>query len=188
MNSSSPETVVNPQLLSDATEKPPSPWLLGSVVAVVIAIGFSPWLLTKMAREAPAMPPSQKGADMSSPQNWGVVAKWHNSRLMHNNLNLATQSAYAARMQRERKFGTAVKAYTKLIQGTGKYRAENYIFRGNAYLSLGRYDLAVSDFNNAIAIDPVEPDAFRGRSEAYTKLGKTDLAQRDMNQSMMLNR
>jgi tetratricopeptide (TPR) repeat protein len=187
VNSSSPESVVNPAFLPGAAEQPPSPWLLGAVVSIVIAIGFSPWLLTKMAREAPLMPPVQKGADMSSPQNWGITAKWHGSRLMHDNINLATQSQYAARMQRERKFATAVKAYTKLIQGTGKYRAENYISRGQAYLSLGRFDLAVSDFNNAIALDPVEPDAFRFRSDAYRQLGKPDLAQQDMNQSMILN-
>ena len=54
-------------------------------------------------------------------------------------------------------------------------------------MSLHRYDLAIADFNNAIALDPVEADAFRGRSEAYRELGQTALAQQDMNQSMKLN-
>lgn len=187
MNSSSPESVVNPKFLAGAAEQPPSPLLFGSVVAIVLAIGFSPWLLTKMAREAPVLPPIQKRADMSSPENWGVVAKWHHSHLMQNNLNLITQAQYASRMQRERKFAKAVQAYTTLIQGTGRFRAENYICRGKAYCSLGRYDLAVADFNNAISINPADADAFRGRAEAYRRLGQTTLAQQDMNQSTKLN-
>jgi Tfp pilus assembly protein PilF len=60
--------------------------------------------------------------------------------------------------------------------------------RGLAYFNLGRYDLAIADFNNTIALDPVEADAYRGRSEAYRQLGKSDLAAADMMRFAKLNR
>lgn len=187
MQSPSPESLINPKFVPTAAETPPSPLLLGFVVAIVVAIGFSPWLLTRMARETLATPPVVKQVDMTAPSNWSVDAKWHHSHLLQNNFNLINHAQYAAQMQRERKFAKAVEAYTLLIEGTGKFRAQNYTNRGRAYMSLHRYDLAIADFNNAIALDPVEADAFRGRSEAYRELGQTALAQQDMNQSMKLN-
>ncbi len=188
MKSSSPELSVNPKFLPGADDKPPSDLILGAVLAVVIAIGFSPWLLTKMARETPPSPVFGKGADMSSPSNWRLDAKWHHSQLLRNNFNLVEHSQYAARMQREKKFAKAVQAYTMLIEGAGRYRAQNYLQRGLAYFNLGRYDLAIADFNNTIALDPVEADAYRGRSEAYRQLGKSDLAAADMMRFAKLNR
>jgi tetratricopeptide (TPR) repeat protein len=168
-------------------DKPPSPLLLGAVLLVVGAIGFSPWFIVKMAREAPPVKAAAP-IDTTQPNNWDIDAKWHHSHLFENHLNYITQARMGAQYQREKKFVKAAEAYTRLLEERSTNKAVNYTGRGNAYLSLGRYDLAVSDFSSAIGIDPVEAsEAYRGRSEAYKALGQQKLSDDDMMKSMRLN-
>ena len=50
---------------------------------------------------------------------------------------------------------------------------------GNEYLSLGQYEQAIQDFDEAIRLDPQYSDVYYNRGLAYEALGKTIEAERD---------
>ncbi|HWA88785.1 MAG TPA: tetratricopeptide repeat protein [Rhizomicrobium sp.] len=48
--------------------------------------------------------------------------------------------------------------------------ADAYKFRGEAYLFLGRYELALQDFDRSLVLDPRDAEAFAGRGETFRML------------------
>ena len=88
-------------------------------------------------------------------------------------------------------------AYAKNYQESIKLNTEalelkpNWDFpynnRGNDYSALGKYDLAIADFNKAIQLNPNWYLAYNNRGIAYKALGKYDLAIADFNKSIELN-
>ena len=59
--------------------------------------------------------------------------------------------------------------------------------RGNAYLKTNRYDLAITDFDLALRIDPASPYALANRGTAYARRGEFAKAIADFDQAIALN-
>ena len=59
--------------------------------------------------------------------------------------------------------------------------------RGNAYDDKGQYDLAIADYDKAIAINPNDADAFNDRGATHSAMRKYDLAIEDYDQVLRLN-
>ena len=62
-----------------------------------------------------------------------------------------------------------------------------YVQRGIGYAELGKYDLAVTDFNKALEIDPTQAAAYGGRGAIYTEQGKYALAFEDYNRAIAVD-
>jgi hypothetical protein len=62
-----------------------------------------------------------------------------------------------------------------------------YINRGNIYFSENKYDLALINYNQSIALNPKECLAIENRGAVYATIGKYDLALADMNLALNLN-
>jgi tetratricopeptide (TPR) repeat protein len=58
--------------------------------------------------------------------------------------------------------------------------------RGNAYDDKGQYDLAIADYDKAIAINPNDADAFNDRGATHSAMRKYDLAIKDYDQALRL--
>ena len=58
--------------------------------------------------------------------------------------------------------------------------------RGNAYDDKGQNDLAIEDYDHAIAINPNDADALNNRGTSYRAKGKYDLAVLDYDQAIKL--
>lgn len=65
--------------------------------------------------------------------------------------------------------------------------AYSYFNRGNGYTIKGEYDHARKDYDQAIALRPVYPEAFAARGNVYRFQHDTGLAIRDYDQSIKLN-
>jgi|SRR5581483_1858141 len=74
---------------------------------------------------------------------------------------------------------------------SGKWKAHNlaieYNNRGNAYKDKGDGDIAISDYNRAINIDPKYSVPYYNRANAYHDKGDHDLAIADYNQAISLD-
>ena len=103
-------------------------------------------------------------------------------------MNRASQFELAWKSQRQLKFQKAIKLYSGLIENTGTGKALNLLERGKCYFELGRFDLAISDFSNSIALNAQDGDAFTWRGKAYEALGQIDKAQADKEQGLRLYR
>src|SRR5438270_878271 len=83
-----------------------------------------------------------------------------------------------------------IKACTALIRG-GKENKRNTAIafnnRGIAYYAKDDYDNAISDFSEAISLDPNYADALQSRASAYSDKGDHDHAIADYNESIRLN-
>jgi TonB family protein len=55
----------------------------------------------------------------------------------------------------------------------------DYFVRGDIYSDMGEYDLAISDYSEAIRLKPYDRYSYDQRAKAYRKLGKDDLAAAD---------
>jgi tetratricopeptide (TPR) repeat protein len=58
--------------------------------------------------------------------------------------------------------------------------------RGNAYDDKGQYDLAIADYDHAIAINPNDADAYNNRGTTRRAMGQYDLAIQDYDQALRL--
>ena len=61
--------------------------------------------------------------------------------------------------------------------------ADAYFDRGYFHIELGRYDLAIADYNKVIQLEPNSSDAYVNRGISYAELEKHDLAIADYKQS-----
>ncbi|GCL45813.1 serine protease [Microcystis aeruginosa] len=66
-------------------------------------------------------------------------------------------------------------------------RAAWYFNRGNLYYNQQKYDLALSDYNKAININPNYAKAYLNRGNLYINQQKYDLALSDYNQAIKIN-
>src|SRR5436853_7568936 len=67
----------------------------------------------------------------------------------------------------------AVAACSRVIRSAGSkaISASAYYNRGIAYAANGEPERAIADFNEAIRLDPADPDAFISRGGAYFAVG-----------------
>jgi tetratricopeptide (TPR) repeat protein len=156
-------------------ESPPSPAVFGLVLLIVGAIGFSPWLIAKYARETPA-PAKGVGALQ---QRW---RNWQRSNLTQAGVTFSGAAEKALQLERDQKFEQAIEQYTLLLESPHN-KALNYLGRGKCYLNLKRLDLAISDFTNSIALNPYDGDAYTYRAAAYHRLGQEEKAAIDLTEA-----
>ncbi len=69
-----------------------------------------------------------------------------------------------------------------------RYRdADIYHDRANLYYNLKKFDLALANYQKAIAIDPQDPYIYNNRGKLYRKLRKFDLALADFDRAIAIN-
>jgi tetratricopeptide (TPR) repeat protein len=57
------------------------------------------------------------------------------------------------------------------VKPTDKEKARLYLYRGQEYLTISAYLLALDDFENLLQLEPENPDAYLGRAHAHVRLG-----------------
>ncbi|HLF18371.1 MAG TPA: tetratricopeptide repeat protein [Candidatus Omnitrophota bacterium] len=109
---------------------------------------------------------------------WGdVVAK--SPRLIKAQLNLG--AAYA----QDKQYMEAIKVYTKMIEQAPN--AEAFGNRGNVYNSMGAYDMAIADYDKAIAIKPRSAQMHTNRGDARFNKKEYQKAIDDYTKAIELN-
>ena len=79
----------------------------------------------------------------------------------------------------------AIAACTRLINsGRWPDLARSYTNRGNAYDDKGDHDRAITDYNEAIRLDPKDANAYVTRGNAYDEKGDHDRAITDYNEAI----
>ena len=81
----------------------------------------------------------------------------------------------------------ACAAIIKAGRETKKVLAVAYTNRGNSYRKKGEYDLAIPDYDKAIALNPKYADAYSGRGAVYRNRGEYDRAITDLGKAISLN-
>src|SRR6516162_5515332 len=90
----------------------------------------------------------------------------------------------------EQQRGTALRAKEeepKRAEAEAQARYTALISQGSADSNLGDYDRAITDFNEAIRLDPKSALALMGRGDAYTNKGDHDRALADYNEAIRLD-
>lgn len=81
----------------------------------------------------------------------------------------------------------AIADYTMSIRYNNPELHLPYTNRGLAYYSLGEYDKAMDDFDEALRINPEHADAYNGRGFTYAELGNLDQALADLTTAIELD-
>ncbi|MBM3552764.1 MAG: tetratricopeptide repeat protein [Alphaproteobacteria bacterium] len=71
-------------------------------------------------------------------------------------------------------------------ESASKRAAANYI-RGGAYVRIANYDYAITDFDEAIRLDPKHADGYIGRALAYSRKSNYDRAIVDLDEATRLD-
>lgn len=66
-------------------------------------------------------------------------------------------------------------------------RAQAFFMRGVAYAQLGQYQRAISDYDEAIRIDPRHPMVLNDRADAYLRIGKPAQGMPDADQALTID-
>lgn len=82
------------------------------------------------------------------------------------------------------RYKDAVTSFTKGIEL--KPTENKYLFRGNCYMELEKFELALSDFNSAIEIDPEFARAYYRRGILYKRLEQFAKAEKDFKKAIKL--
>ena len=92
------------------------------------------------------------------------------------------------------KGNVAVSVCTSAIEAAPEHSADEYIalnlvyaHRGDAYVDLGQYALAVEDYNQAIKLDPSDEAFYRDRGTAYFLMGEYARAVQDYDEAISLH-
>jgi len=84
----------------------------------------------------------------------------------------------------------ALQDFTEAIKtrhGDMELRASSFANRWITFVTLGRFDEAVSDFNKALELNPRYAFAYAGRGHAYLRKDNIDAARRDTQKALSLN-
>jgi tetratricopeptide (TPR) repeat protein len=83
-----------------------------------------------------------------------------------------------------------IRSCTALIQSDRESvhnRAIAYNFRGNSYYAKGDNDRAITDYNEAVRLDPMYESAYVNRGLSYYVKGDSDLAIAHFRKALQLN-
>src|SRR5262249_39662668 len=82
-----------------------------------------------------------------------------------------------------------IPACTRLLdpKRTGVNIAAVYLQRGNAWFALGNYDSAITDYSNAVNVNPRFIDAYLNRGQAWFKKGDFDRAIKEFGEAIRLD-
>jgi|GEM_PF-6058001 len=121
-------------------------------------------------------------------QNYGIAIAHFTSAI---ELDAEYDRAYyyrAVSYYRLENFDAAIDDYTWIIEN-GSYSLvyDTLVNRGRAYRSLGNYDAAFVDFDEAVELDPDEAYAYRARSYAYGQLEQFEQALIEVERAIELN-
>jgi protein O-mannosyl-transferase len=100
--------------------------------------------------------------------------------------NPRAHKAYAATLVLAGDYPRALSELNAAIALSPDRELKIYAERGNVYIRLNRPDLALADFNHAIALDPDDAQAWLGRADACLHMQKPDEAMRDFAQAIAL--
>jgi tetratricopeptide (TPR) repeat protein len=156
-------------------DSPPSPLVLGIVLVIVGAIGFSPWYVAKKAREEAVDPKLQQLM-----KNAEAVRRSHILHPGSAGVGIKEQAGLQFRV--EGKYQDAISVFDEVLQRpqVKERRALNLLVRGDCYLNLGQYDKALDDFNKSILLVPDDKDAYLERATLYFRTGQKELYENDM--------
>ncbi len=101
---------------------------------------------------------------------------------MQNDINLLIEEV--KKLYYEGNFEAAFLIANQIIE---KEPAKGFFVRGNVYDDLGNYEQALSDYNQAIALDPKYAAAYNNRGIIYDDLGNYEQALSDYNQAIALD-
>ena len=129
---------------------------------------------------APISPGSSGGPVLNSKgEVIGVSVAVHRD-LDAQNLNFAIPSSYLKTLL------TLSKPTKPLAQANQTISAETYFLRGNASYDLGRYDLAIANYDKAIQLKPDYTEAYNNRGVAKAALGQHFVAISDYDKAIQL--
>ena len=129
---------------------------------------------------APISPGSSGGSVLNSKgEVIGVSVAVHRD-LDAQNLNFAIPSSYLKTLL------TLSKPTKPLAQANQTISAETYFLRGNASYDLGRYDLAIANYDKAIQLKPDYTEAYNNRGVAKAALGQHFVAISDYDKAIQL--
>jgi tetratricopeptide (TPR) repeat protein/S1-C subfamily serine protease len=103
--------------------------------------------------------------------------------LQNNNANLYNEKALI--LSELKRYPEAEAAHNQAIKLNP--RSAFYSNRGVLYDNQGKVDLALADYNKALALNPNDADACNNRGLLYYNQGKVDLALADYNQALELD-
>jgi tetratricopeptide (TPR) repeat protein/S1-C subfamily serine protease len=103
--------------------------------------------------------------------------------LQNNNANLYNEMGNI--LSNLKRYAQAEVAYKQAIKLNP--RSSFYTNRGVMHISQGKLDLALTDYNKAIALSPNHAMAYTNRGFLYSKQGRPELALADYNQAIALN-
>lgn len=110
------------------------------------------------------------------------------NQLLQNEKNFTAEQFFdkALALHFKKDYGNALEAYTKAIAMKPNFPYA-YLNRGSAYASLGKYQLAINNFNQALALHPKsEQPAYYNRGNSYLAIGKYQLAIADYDKAIAL--
>lgn len=90
----------------------------------------------------------------------------------------------ALSLQEKKDYENAIANYTRAIE-LNSQTAEAYVNRGAAYESMGNLDLALQDFNTALALEP-KSEAYNNRANVHFKKRDYDRAAQDYSKALEL--
>ncbi len=99
----------------------------------------------------------------------------------------ASQLGVALILQKTYRVGEAIRRMEFLVTEHPD-KAELYAVRSSMFVDNGKLDLALTDINRAIELDPASAEYYHQRGAIYGKQGKKKLAQRDFRKASKLNR
>jgi tetratricopeptide (TPR) repeat protein len=147
--------------------------ILGSVVAIVLAIAFTPFAFHYAVR---AWTRHEILRLANEPPNYEVLPT-------DNVLTALTKRASKAKHDRD--YQRAADLYTQGIDdGSNDAKTRRNLIRQRAfaYEDLGQYDRAEADYNAALAIEPLDPDFYAKRGFYFIRRQRYDEALADFRQ------
>jgi tetratricopeptide (TPR) repeat protein len=153
---------------SGAPKDPPAQSLLTVVLLVIGVFAFLPMILPMLTRHQ---------VHGSSPM---VGRAAPDEALIRSSLGRDMLYMQAHEKANHGHYGLAIEELTKVINASSM-RVDAYYNRGKCYMNLPepRFDLALSDFNRALALDPHDGDLYSLRATVYEHLGNRALAATD---------